>query len=85
MANLYRVQMPIHASITVYVQAESLEDALEKANENYDGYTLSACWQCAEDIDEAMISGSTSINDVFEVDMSDSDEVEKAEEWINEH
>lgn len=85
MAKIYCVQMPVYGTTTVYVKAESIEEALAISNETYEGHSLNVCWSCAKDIDEPLIGEAEGKDSVFEVDMSDSIAVKRAREWIDEH
>ena len=68
--------MPIYATGQVYVEADSIAEALELANE-YDGTSVSICHQCAHEIDEPAFGYQ---NDVSAVSEEKTEKI--AKEWI---
>lgn len=54
--NTYRVWMTVVGTASFSVEANSEEEAKEKANELYSDTTISICHQCAGDISEPTIT-----------------------------
>lgn len=77
---IYRVQMPVHASFSTFVRADSREEALKKAEE-FEGHSVPICWQCAQTLDEALVGEVGDSSDVFEVEEGDEEAERFFEDW----
>lgn len=79
---LYSVTMPVHASWTCYVKAESPEEAIKEATDKFEGRDISLCWQCSNDLDTPVVGEAVEIGNTYL--LSDPEEIAKAREWIEE-
>lgn len=82
---IWAVQMPVIATTTVYVRAESLEEALENANHQHADESVTLCWQCSDTLEEPMIgevSNEEASHKAWEVTEDDEEEFERATSFI---
>lgn len=78
----YRISVPVTASAAIYVEANSPEEALEKAQDHV-GMSINICWHCGNHIDDPSVGEADSLDQVDEV--TDDEDLEKAQEWIEEN
>ena len=76
-------RIPVLASGTaiVYVEAETAEEAAEKARHAYDGMSLSLCFQCSAKISDPMLN----MDDIGIESVVEADEDDGAAAWIKEN
>lgn len=77
----WSVSMPAHCSFTVFVKAETAEEAVAEANDTFEGMKVpGVCHQCSGVIDEVFVGAADETNSVDEV--TDDKDIKDAEKWI---
>lgn len=77
----YQVNMPARTNFIAFVKANSPEEALAKADNEFVEFTVSLCHQCSNTIDEPVVSDGAELSDVFEVADDNEDAERFFEEW----
>lgn len=55
----YNVFMKVHGTAVVTVEADSPEQALERAGDEYEGGTIGICHQCSDEISDPSFGEAT--------------------------
>lgn len=81
---LFRVNMPVTATVSIYIRAKDESAAIERANEEFSQQHIPLCFQCSRMLgDDPAIYETDSSYGAYEVDEEvEADEIEGFnEEW----
>jgi len=57
----YTVFMKVHATAVVVVEADSVEQAMQVASDEYEGGTIGICHQCSDEISDPSYGEPTEV------------------------
>ena len=80
---IYSISMPVHAGTTVYVEADSPEEAIQKANV-FEGMTISICHRCAKEVDGPTIGCTENFADNAVI-VDDPEWIKEARRWMSDN